>query len=55
MFYKLLLTNDIEFNTKYDISSLILDFVEWKDWEYKQVIVDYTNEEYEDFLVELKE
>ena len=49
LFYKLLCDNDIEF--KYHIHSLAIDFVEWKDWNYKYIPVDYTNEEYEEFKI----
>lgn len=47
LFYKLLCESDSEF--KYHINSLAIDFVEWKDWNYKYLSVDYTNEEFEEF------
>jgi DNA helicase II / ATP-dependent DNA helicase PcrA len=54
-FYKLLCENDKEFMSKYEIWSLNIDFVEWKDWVYKNVVIDYSMEEYQDFKEELKE
>jgi len=53
LFYKLLCDNDNDF--KYHINSLAIDFAEWKDWNYKYVEVDYTQEEYEEFKVLLSE
>jgi hypothetical protein len=32
---------DNSLSSKYDISWLALDFVEWRDWIYKYVEVDY--------------
>jgi hypothetical protein len=32
---------------------LNIDFVEWKDWIYKNIDVEYTSEEYEVFKQEL--
>ena len=55
LFYKLLCENDTEFQSKFDIGSLNIDFVEWKDWVYKNIDVDYTSEEYEVFKTELVE
>ncbi len=53
MFYKLLCSLDTDFTSKYDISALALDFVEWRDWNYKYIEVPYTNEDYDFFLNEL--
>lgn len=53
MFYKLLCELDNEFNSKYEIWSLALDFVEWRDSEYKYIEVPYSSEDYEYFLQEL--
>jgi len=53
MFYKLLCENDPEFNSKFDIWSVAIDFVEWKDWKYKYMEIEYTSEEYEFFKWEL--
>lgn len=53
MFYKLLCELDYEFSSKYDIWSLALDFVEWKEGNYKYIEVDYTSEDYEYFKEEL--
>jgi len=53
LFYKLLCELDNEFNSKYDIWSLALDFVEGKEGEYKYIEIPYTMEEYEDFKKEL--
>ncbi|MDD3793584.1 MAG: ATP-dependent DNA helicase [Candidatus Gracilibacteria bacterium] len=55
MFYKLLCEVDFEFNSKFSVGSLALDFVEGKDGVYKYVEVDYTDEEYEEFKNELKD
>ena len=55
MFYKLLCEVDFEFNSKFDVWSLALDFVEGKDWVYKYVEVDYTSEDYKEFKTELRE
>lgn len=55
LFYKLMFENNPELNSKYNIWELALDFVEWKNGEYKYVWVDYSLEEYEDFKKELKE
>lgn len=53
MFYKLLCELDNEFSSKYEIESLALDFVEWRDWEYKYIDVSYTSDDYEYFKNEL--
>lgn len=55
MFYKLLCELDFEFSSKFDIWSLAIDFVEGKDWVYKYVEIDYTNDDFEEFKKELKE
>ena len=44
---------DFDFNKKYEIQALALDFVEWRDWNYKYIEVPYTDEEYNFFLEEL--
>lgn len=54
MFYRLLCEVDFEFNSKFDVWSLALDFVEWKNWVYKYVEVEYSSEEYEDFKNEVR-
>jgi len=53
MFYKLLCELDREFNSMFDIWSLAIDFVEWKDWKYKLLEVDIEKEEYEEFKNEV--
>lgn len=53
LFYKLLCESDNDFVSKFDVWDLVIDFVEWKDWVYKKVIVEYTPEEYEEFKTEL--
>ncbi|MDD5769435.1 MAG: ATP-dependent DNA helicase [Candidatus Gracilibacteria bacterium] len=53
MFYKLLCELDNEFNGKYEIGALALDFVEGKDGNYKYIEVPYTNDDYEYFKNEL--
>lgn len=55
LFYKLLCELDLEFSSKYDITSLWLDFVEWKKDEYKIVEVSFSDEEYEEFKILLKD
>lgn len=49
LFYKLLCELDKEFSSKFDITSMWLDFVEWKNDEYKIVEVDFSNEDYQEF------
>ncbi len=49
LFYRLLCELDKEFNSKYDIYSMSLDFVEWKNDEYKKVDVIFSDEDYEEF------
>jgi len=49
LFYKLLAENDKEFHSKFNITELALDFVEWKNWEYKYVPVSFEQEDYEEF------
>ncbi len=53
MFYKLLCDVDPEFNSKFEVWNLVLDFVEWKDGNYKQVEVECSDEEYIFFKQEL--
>lgn len=55
LFYKLLCEVDNEFNSKFDIWSVAIDFVEWKNWQYKVIEVEYSEEEYEYFKNELRE
>lgn len=55
LFYKLLAENDIEFHSKYNISELALDFVEWKNSEYKYVSVNCEQEDFEEFKILVKE
>ena len=55
LFYKLLCDNDVEFSSTLDIWSLAIDFVEWKDWNYKYIDVDYNSEDYEQFKEELRD
>ena len=49
MFYKLLFDNDFELSSQYNLSSLELDFCEWKKWNYKRVDVEFSDEEYNEF------
>jgi hypothetical protein len=55
LFYKLLCEVDSEFSSKFDVVSLAIDFVEWKDWVYKLVNVEFSDEEYDDFKNVVKE
>ncbi len=54
LFYKLLCELDREFSSKYDIVSMWLDFVEWKNDDYKIVEVAFSDEEYDEFKELLK-
>ncbi len=49
LFYKLLAENDPEFSSKFNITELWLDFVEWKNWEYKYQPVSIDSWDYEEF------
>jgi hypothetical protein len=49
MFYKLLFDNDFELSSQYNLSSLELDFCEWKKGNYKRVEVEFSDEEYQEF------
>jgi hypothetical protein len=49
LFYKLLAENDREFHSRYNITELALDFVEWKNSEYKYLSVSFEQEDYADF------
>ena len=49
LFYKLLAENDPEFNLKFNVVALALDFVEWKKWEYKYVAIIPEDDDYEEF------
>lgn len=55
LFYKLLCEMDYETNSKYEVSWLSIDFVEWKDNIYKKINVDFSDEEYSFFKEELKD
>lgn len=55
MFYKLLCESDTDFDSKFEIWALALDFVEWRNGEYKYIEVSYSSEEYEDFKSEIIE
>ncbi len=49
LFYKLMCELDKDFNSNYGEIKLAIDFVEWKDWNYRFLEVDYTKEDYEEF------
>lgn len=55
LFYKLLAESDPEFSSKYNITELALDFVEWKNWKYKYQTIELNQEDYEDFKNLLKD
>jgi hypothetical protein len=55
LFYKLMFENCSELNSNYEVGELALDFVEWKNWEYKYVWVDYNREDFEEFKILLKD
>ena len=53
LFYKLLCDVDFEFNSKFDIWAVALDFVEGRDGDYKYIELEITSEEYEEFKKEI--
>jgi hypothetical protein len=54
LFYKLMVENCSELNSKFKVWELALDFIEWKKWEYLYSIVDYTQDDFKYFKNELK-
>lgn len=55
LFYKLLCELDIEFSSSFEIWTLALDFVEWKEGKYKYIELDVTTNEYISFKQEIKD
>ena len=55
LFYKLLAENDPEFNSKFNVTELALDFVEWKNWEYKYVWIVPENDDFDGFKALVKD
>ena len=55
LFYKLLAEHDREFHSRYNITELALDFVEWKNSEYKYLPVSFEQEDYENFKLLVKD
>ncbi len=55
LFYKLLCELDSELSSQFEVSSLIIDFVEWKDGIYKTIEVEYTPEEFQEFQETIRE
>lgn len=55
LFYKLLCEQDTDLAHSFEVSELVLDFVEGRDGEYKQLIVSFSEEEYQDFLQLLRD
>ncbi|MDQ7023910.1 MAG: hypothetical protein Q9M97_10610 [Candidatus Gracilibacteria bacterium] len=55
LFYKLLAENDPEFNSKFNVTELALDFVEGKNGEYKYVGIIPENDDYEEFKILVKD
>lgn len=53
LFYKLLCELDNDISSKFEVESLVIDFVEWKDWKYSKLEINFTDEEYEEFKQEL--
>lgn len=51
LFYKLLCELDTSFNAHYEVSDLMIDFVEWRNGEYKQLLVPFEPQEFEDFKI----
>ena len=38
---------DSKLSSKYQVESLAIEFVEWKNWKYSTVYLDYTEEDIE--------
>ncbi len=55
LFYKLLCELDSDFNSRFDIWAVALDFVEGRDGHYKYIELDISDEEYNDFKSEMIE
>ncbi len=55
MFYRLLCELDHEFAAKFDVWWVAIDFVEWKDWKYKYIELEISDEEYSEFKEEVKQ
>lgn len=55
LFYKLMIEGSRDFQNSYKIWELALDFIGWKNWEYRYVPVSYTSEDFEFFKQELKD
>lgn len=55
LFYKLLFELDASLSSKYRPTSLVLEFVEGKDGDYRSVEVDFTDEEYERLKSEIRD
>lgn len=51
LFYKLLCELDASFNAHYEVSDLMIDFVEGRNGEYKQLLVPFEPQEFEDFKI----
>lgn len=47
LFYKILADNCPEFNAKYEIWEIYLEFVEWRDWKYTFVKIEVEKDELE--------
>ena len=55
MFYKLMVENCSELNSRFRVWELALDFVEGKSGKYEYISVNYTFEEFEEFKTQLVE
>lgn len=55
LFYKLLCEMDYETNSKYEVCALAIDFVEGRDWNYKYVEVDFSDEDFSNFKQLIKD
>jgi hypothetical protein len=55
LFYKLMCEQDRDFRNNYWNISLAIDFVEWKNWKYKYLEIDYTSEDFEEFKTLVKD
>ena len=46
---------DYETNSKYEVCALAIDFVEGRDWNYKYVEVDFSDEDFSNFKQLIKD
>jgi hypothetical protein len=51
LFYKLLCELDTSLSSHYEVTDLMIDFVEGRNGEYKQLLVPFEPQEFEDFKI----